>query len=159
MKCLLFQDKTIEWINDLTSFGSLPFYGAVMMLFLFINDILTFFKLLLSLILVIAITFVIRSIYFKVRPENKGKKKMYGKTLERLDASSFPSVHAARTAVLAVLLYSTITTGWMLIFSICFLFVVMTTRLFLKKHDIIDVLCGALLGFIIGYVFFISLTW
>ena len=87
---------------------------------------------------------IIRSFYFKPRP----KPQRYKNFIEKIDAASFPSLHCARAAIIAlhaqpfVPLYTqaVIATGVVL---------VMYSRIMLKKHDIYDTLAGVVLAAII----------
>ena len=76
-----------EFLRDLSSFGGMPIYLVVMTLAFFYNQLLLS-QLFFGLISAYAITTFFRITYFKNRPE----KQKYKNWLERIDASSFPSL-------------------------------------------------------------------
>lgn len=84
----------------------------------------------------------IRGFYFKDRP----KKEEYAGFIERVAASAFPSLHAARAAFLAMLFSayygSNYLTGLFVIIAIA----VSYSRIYLQKHDYADVFAGMILG-------------
>jgi undecaprenyl-diphosphatase len=94
-----------------------------------------------GLAIIEAICIFIKLIYFKQRP----KRQKFTNIIERIDASGFPSVHAARVAFLYLYL------AWFAAIpaKIAFIAVILAvgmSRIFLKKHYIIDVLAGYALG-------------
>ncbi len=149
-KIIKFSERIFDvFMKDFSSIGSMVFYGLVMIMFF----ILEFYKislfLLLSFILLSSITIIIRSIYFKTRPNVMKHNSFF----ERLDASSFPSVHSARIIVLfltylfffEINLSITIVLGAI---TLCVLY----SRIYLKKHYLIDVVFGVLNGFVVGVI-------
>jgi len=145
----------MEWVHDITSIGSLPFYGIVMAIILFNSEIVLTLRLLICLVLLYAVASSIRFLFFKTRPEDKGKKTRQMNLFEKIDASSFPSIHSARTAVLSILLYTKIPTTLGLLISLGILSSVMVSRIILRKHYTIDVIGGSILGLLTGYVILI----
>src|SRR3989344_4049904 len=91
------QRQKNDFFRDMTSLGSLWFYAIFMAFFLILSDYASLKVLLSGFILMYFAVIIIRSIYFKNRPI----KYNYNTTIEKLDASSFPSLHAARTAFLS----------------------------------------------------------
>ncbi|MBI2151801.1 phosphatase PAP2 family protein, partial [Candidatus Woesearchaeota archaeon] len=64
----------------------------------------------------------------------------------KLDASSFPSWHTARALFLALIFSEKFNYFPLTVFLITITVIVAYSRLYLKKHDIIDVLGGIVLG-------------
>ncbi len=91
------------------------------------------------------VTYIIRSVFFRNRPKKRG----HTNTIERLDASSFPSLHAARTGAsmgLLMLMFDQLVPvfGGLIV-------LVAVSRISLKHHDIWDVLSGLFLGGLIAW--------
>ncbi len=138
-----------EYVNvlfrDFTSFAGLSFSLLILTLFFFVDFVLAK-KLLSALIIAYSIVILIRSFYFKHRPKKEGYKNFF----EKLDASSFPSLHSCRAAILFFLFSSFFKN----IGVTSILFIVMLasvySRIYLKKHDWVDVLAGFALGIAIS---------
>ncbi len=131
--------------EELTFLGGILFSLIIFLFFLIKKQFFYSFVLFTGLFLIYFLTFVIRIFYFKNRP----KKVRYSNFLEKIDASSFPSVHAARATFLFLFFLTYFIKSLLITFlllSLCFL--VYYSRIFLKKHDYIDVLAGILLGIV-----------
>lgn len=131
-----------DLIRDISSFGSLFAYVVILAVFLIQKNYYLFAKLATGLVLIYAIVILIRSVYFKERP----KKYPHHTFIERLDASSFPSLHAIRTSFLAAILISYFNSYLFSIIAAILLVIIAYSRIYLKKHDKIDVLVGILVG-------------
>ncbi|HLD79979.1 MAG: hypothetical protein A2822_01230 [Candidatus Staskawiczbacteria bacterium RIFCSPHIGHO2_01_FULL_41_41] len=145
------QKQLHEFLRDVTAMGGLA--ASVLIILLFISSPLLI-PLIVGSILTAAFVLLIRIFYFKNRP----KKEEYQNFWEKIDASSFPSLHTARIVFLAVL------------FSVYFSNVYSTTlftvtaalvsysRVYLQKHDWVDVAGGIVVGvvtyFIVAKLFF-----
>lgn len=129
----------IETIRDFTAFGD-PFILFILsVLILGINIDLIY--ILIGLIIIELICRGIRIFYHRDRP----RKEVYKNFLERLDASGFPSIHSARSCFVFLVLYSLTSFPVNLIFILLFS-IVGLTRILLKKHYLIDVLFGFVIG-------------
>jgi membrane-associated phospholipid phosphatase len=95
-----------------------------------------------------ALFFPIRYVMFKPRP----KKVKYHNLVERLDASSFPSLHAARSVMLAMILSQIFVQLEVRALLWLFAFGVIWSRYHLKKHYIEDLAVGAVIGLVLGYL-------
>ena len=86
------------------------------------------------------VVFLIKMLFRRPRPEGE-----WGKIYRIADPHSFPSGHAARAMVLAVLSIQT-SSGWVI--AIFFLWAVLVglSRIALKLHYLLDVIAGWLLG-------------
>ncbi len=129
-------------IEDLSALGAMPCYALVALLMLALGDGELFVMLLAGALVSYAVVFGIRLAYFKERP----RREPHTGLLERLDASSFPSLHAYRATMLAALL-GYLYPSWEMGALLCaYALAVMATRVLLRRHDIWDLLCGAALG-------------
>jgi len=141
----------LAWLNELTSLGGMVFYLINIVILLAKGLYIHVFWLIIGLIMILGSFYLIRFFYFKERPVKKKKGKSL---LTRLDASSFPSVHAARITFLCITYIYLINEIY---FRILFIFIwvlVLLSRYLLKKHYLIDVVVGSLLSVI--YFYFIS---
>lgn len=137
-----------ELFKQITNFGGLIFYLFILLLTFSFNYYYETFYLFLMLIGAFIVTYLIRSIYFVNRP----KKQKYDNFIEKLDASSFPSLHSMRVSILTLFFINFSENFVAKIFIIVFGLLVVYSRIFLKKHRFIDVLFGIIFGFIIYYL-------
>ncbi len=128
-------------IRDISALGGMPLYTLVSFVFLFFN-IPSFFILFFGFLILFLITVLIRGFYFKDRP----KKEKITNIFERFDGSSFPSLHTARASLLFFTLASIINNYLLSIVFILIIIFVASSRVLLKKHDLIDVMGGFILG-------------
>lgn len=92
----------------------------------------------------------LKYIFFKDRPNRVEFKNFW----TRLEASSFPSIHASRTAVLASFVFLQPHFDiWIKIIFIFLALLVGYTRVYLKRHFWVDVMAGWLVGVIITLFF------
>ncbi|MBI4018648.1 MAG: phosphatase PAP2 family protein [Candidatus Aenigmarchaeota archaeon] len=141
-----------NFVSDASVLGGLPFY-AVLMAYLGIADSALAFRMLMALGILFSIVYSVKFLYFKRRPDVH--KNHFPTLLERLENSSFPSVHAAR----ATLLYMAFFFGKDYIMSavgLLLLASVAASRVALKRHYLSDVGAGILIGVAIGYWAFIG---
>ena len=145
-----------KFFEEITFFGGIAFYLFVIILLLISQKYIFALRLFLGLMIIYLITFVIRLFYFKDRP----KKMEYTSLLEKIDASSFPSIHAARiTYLFLFILFSSsffLNPSVNILMGVVSLLVVYS-RIYLYKHDIVDVLAGVILGGFAMIAFFIHL--
>jgi len=127
--------------RDITTFGGLPFHGILILFFLATNVTIAI-DLVIALVIIVLIAVISRSLYYKPRP----KELPHDTWLERLEASSFPSIHAARSMFLAtyfaILLQSAATSILLaaLALGVCY------SRIHMKRHDFWDLLAGSIVG-------------
>jgi len=143
-----------DTIEDISAIGALPAYAVISAVTLAFN-ITAGVQLFVGLVISYIITIFIRSIYFKTRPKAKPKRNY----IEKVDASSFPSLHSMRISILAIVIsFHAILFLPVAIFTATAVFY---SRLHLKKHFIIDVAAGAIIGIIISWVLirYVSVTW
>ena len=135
-----------EFMRDVTAFGGFFFTGLVVLATFALGYYLLSFKLILGFVILIALVVLIRMVYFRERPNRVSHTNF----LERIDASSFPSLHSARVVFMVLVLG----TAWPILPWLVFVgfvaVMVVYSRIYLRKHDWIDVTVGAVLG---GVVF------
>jgi membrane-associated phospholipid phosphatase len=134
--------RNIDPFRDITSFGSLVFYGLLLFFTLSLQEFKLFYVLLFGLLVTFAVIIGIRLVYFKPRPS----KQAYKNIIEKIDASSFPSLHAARVMFLALVGIFAYKTIYTTIFLLTLTIIILYSRTHLKKHDWIDLGAGAFLG-------------
>ena len=137
-------------LKDLSAYGGFPFYGLVILVFLLSGDTRFALTLILSTVLITAIVSAMRLAYFKPRPGVPRKK--YTAVYERIDNSSFPSIHAARSVMISFALISKMPVfapvATLLILAVCL------SRLHFKRHDTKDLAAGLLIGYALSLLFF-----
>ena len=92
-------------------------------------------------IVVMLIKFTVR----RRRPEGE-----WGNIYRRTDPHSFPSGHAARAAMLAVMAFG-LGPGWLGVLIVFWAAAVILARVAMGVHFLSDVLAGALLGVLMGF--------
>jgi membrane-associated phospholipid phosphatase len=137
-----------ENLKDISSFGGLPLYIFVSLLFLSLGFMRVFYQLVIALFIVYVVFFGVRSIYFRERP----KKQRYKNWLQKIDANSFPSAHALRAMVLGLIVISFFLNVYvnMLILAVVLLEGFMRVRL--KQHYWSDVIFGWIFGVAIWFL-------
>lgn len=136
-------------IRDVSALSSVPSYLLVTFLFFFLDS--TFFLILcFGFLLSFLVTAVTRVLYFKQRPV----RQSFSTVLEKIDASSFPSLHTMRATILFLTTTLFVQNPFL---QGSFLFVIPlvgAARMLLKKHDFVDVMGGFFFGVLItGFLF------
>ncbi len=140
-------NKTIQTaldvaFRDITTFGGAIFYLTFVLVLFLVDQKNLSFTLLAGFISTLVITVIIRLLYFRERP----RKQEFHNILERLDASSFPSLHAGRAVFLAGVGISYSPSLLFTLLCIVAGALIIYSRIHLKKHDWIDVLGGIVVG-------------
>jgi membrane-associated phospholipid phosphatase len=140
------------FFRDVTSLGGAFFYGLVSLLALAAGETELFIRLVIGFVLCVAITSLIRIFYFRNRPA----KQDYYNFLERIDASSFPSLHTARIVFICITLayffWNNFQNNYTTAFFTFVAVIVAYSRIYLKKHDWWDLLGGVVLGTIVFWI-------
>lgn len=128
-------------MENVSSFGSIFTHILLMAAAFALKDALLY-PLLKGFALIYLIGVPIKLLVFKNRP----KKMKYKDFWEKFEASSFPSVHAARVVFLALVLCSRFNNNVFsaLLFAVAAL--VMYSRIHLKKHYWSDIIGGVITG-------------
>ncbi len=135
-----------ELWQDIKGLSGVPFFVVIIVISFLLQKNALAYQLIIGLILAYAVTFFIRLVYFKRRPD----KQTYRNIVEKIDASSFPSLHAMRAAVLATILSAFFENFWLTPLFALAAVAVAVSRVMTKRHDVNDVLGGLILGVIIG---------
>lgn len=139
--------------KSISEFGSVYFYLFLVIFMYLLNykdfAVMLFYALVISYI----ISLSIRSIYFKDRP----KKQKYTNFIDKLDASSFPSMHTMRIVILLVIFSMFFKRIDLAILFFAMSLIVAVSRSVIKKHFWSDIIGGYIFGLIIGYLVFILL--
>ncbi|MBS3124424.1 phosphatase PAP2 family protein [Candidatus Woesearchaeota archaeon] len=131
-----------EFLRDLTALGGTILFLLILPLALVVKEYQLFWQLLFGYCSTMIVVVLIRTFYYKDRPN----KEAHHNYLEKLDASSFPSWHTARALFLALIFSEKFNYFPLTVFLITITVIVAYSRLYLKKHDIIDVMGGMVLG-------------
>ena len=153
----LLKDFVEDSFHELAPLGSYQIYLLIVILFL-INGFFNEFKfLILGFILINLIGIPIRYYFFKERPI----PKKYDNLIEKIFASSFPSMHSSRSIFLGLFFtfylnnLISIIIIWLIIITILY------SRIYTKRHYWIDIFGGIILGLfiylILIYLFNINL--
>ena len=140
-----------DTFRDLTTLGGFTFYCLILLDALIFQELTLLFHLLFGLIFTFIVIVIIRTFYFKSRPN----KENYHNFIGRIDASSFPSWHAARIVFLAFIFSYFFKSNaidnfnnYLTLLFIIIALLVSYSRVYLKKHDWWDIIGGVILGII-----------
>ncbi|MBN2454037.1 phosphatase PAP2 family protein [Candidatus Woesearchaeota archaeon] len=136
----------LAWVKDLSALGGLPAYSFAIVALLALGKISLAAYLLAAFIIGLLIAFAIRFLFPRERPDSKLSK---GNILERLDSSSFPSVHSFRATTLGCLFYASSPSYATLAAAIILIAAVSYARVSIKRHHKSDVIGGIVLGFLV----------
>lgn len=132
------ETQKYEFTRDLSALGN-PIL-LLLLSILFVDSYTSFFMLLVGLILLEITGNIIKLVFFKSRPLKHEYKNIFEKAL----ASSFPSLHVARFTFFATFFLTTIDASF--VSALILISFLAYSRLYLKKHDLIDVIGGLFLG-------------
>jgi len=132
-----------RFFEEVTFLGGFTFFLILSFIFFILGHTRQAIQVILALFIIYFLTLIIRSFYFKPRP----KKIKHTNFVEKIDASSFPSVHAARITFLSLFLLTTLspTLPYILVVLVLW-FLTLYSRIYLYKHYFIDLIGGILLG-------------
>lgn len=137
-----------EVMRDTTALGGIALYGLIAVLFLLLGKTSVFAQLVIGLALCYGIISIIRLVFFRIRPD----KQKYGGFITKIDAGSFPSMHSARSTVLAIILAQSFAEPLISALLALGVLAVVVTRVLLKRHYVSDVVGGVVIGAIIGWL-------
>jgi membrane-associated phospholipid phosphatase len=135
-----------EFLEDVKAFGGLPIYLVLIAIFSILGYFTMSVRLAVGLFLAYALTSTIRFVFFRQRPD---KQKFKG-LAQKIDASSFPSLHAMRASCLAILLILFFNNFWITCLAIGVAVCVALVRVVQKRHFASDVIAGLIFGAIIA---------
>jgi len=137
-------------LRDITSLGALEIHGLIFLGLLALGRTEVAAQFFVANAICMAVVYAIRLVYFRARP-GRVRQKKYRTILHRIDASSFPSIHGYRSALIPVILsqglpFPAVLLLWVLGFTIA------GSRIYLKYHHKTDVLAGFVLGLVVSYL-------
>jgi len=138
----LLEKIMFKLFEQITVLGSVSFYSILVLFFLALGDYANSIKMIVGMGIMYTVAIGIRLFYFKPRPE----KLKYHSWIEKIDASSFPSIHSGR-AVFLCSFFVSLTLGNLV--NVLFFLLMLTiffSRIYLKKHYWIDIIAGIVLG-------------
>ncbi len=138
------KSTTDMFFHQLTELGSLVIMMIIIIILYFFEKTLAI-KLFIGIILITIIATIIKALFYRPRP----KKQKYKTLVERLDASSFPSIHSARITFVTMWIALVIANPILKVILIITGLLVAYSRIYLKKHHLSDVIAGIILGIIV----------
>ncbi len=139
-----------SWLSDASSLGGLPMYGFVLLASLASGNTGLFVRLVAAFCIGLFAAYALRVIFPKPRPGVSAAAFGAMQWYEKLDASSFPSVHALRVSILFFSFYGAYPSKGSFAVALLAIAAVSYSRIFLKKHYFVDVAAGAALGILSG---------
>lgn len=139
--------KYNDWIRDFTSLGN-----PIILLFIpfaVLGPQELYFKLLIALLANELLCSLIKLLFHKPRPDGQA----YNGILEKIDAGSFPSIHASRISLVYFTLFNFTNTLSLKMAFISVICVVAYSRVALKRHFWTDIAGGIIIGISIYFVF------
>jgi len=134
-------------IQDLKAFGGFPIFVVLILTTYLVGQAQLSTQILIGLVLAFATTTLCRVIYFRPRPE----PKKYKTFLQKIDAASFPSLHAMRAMLLALLFGNFFALPALTGFFVLVTLGVAYVRVYQKRHHMSDVIAGLILGVPVAY--------
>ncbi len=131
-----------ETLTSISKLGSIQLYLIILGTSYFLQEELFFKFLLFGIILMTGIAIPIRYFLFKERP----KREKYSNCIEKIKASSFPSMHSARFSFLIISSYIIFKNFELTAFLSSIYFIICFHRIYSKKHDIFDIFGGIILS-------------
>ena len=144
---MIIQKYTYQFFRDISTLGGIFFYGFILIFLLIINQFALFKKLFLALIIIYFFSIILRYLFFKERPV----KEKYTNLIEKIDSSSFPSLHAGRATLYSLFAYFNLEFK-LFIFILILSLIILYSRIYLKKHYYKDILVGVLIGILSFYL-------
>lgn len=135
-----------EFLQDLKALAGAPLFCVVIVISYFIGKPVLALQLFSGLILAYVLTFGIRTFYFRLRPD----KEKYHNYFEKINASSFPSMHAMRASVFATLLVLFFNNNFLTVLFVVCAAGVGISRVLTKRHHTSDVIVGWIFGVIVA---------
>lgn len=139
-------------LKDVSAYGGFPFYFTIVLAALLLESYQAATTLFISLVAVTLVVALVRLAYYKPRPGQPRKK--FSTYYERIDGSSFPSIHVARAVMISLAFYQIASALMPLYFLLTLL--VCLSRIEFKRHDLTDMLAGGIIGIALGYIFFFA---
>ena len=136
--------KTVSVLGNIISLG------FIFIFLLFIKQFIFALEFAAVIAVVMIICYLIKILFKTKRPDYREKKDLT--IFEKIDLSSFPSVHAARMTSLPVIVYLFFNDALLAIFLLILLIFVIFSRLYLKRHYFRDIIGGILIGVVVSVI-------
>ena len=134
--------STKESLNTISKLASIQIFMIIILLFYSFGDIISSQELTLGLIIMTLTAIPIRYFLFKDRPNSE----KYTNAIEKIKASSFPSMHATRFTFLALFVSNMTKSIEVTSLMITLLIIIAYQRIYFKRHFISDIIGGVILG-------------
>lgn len=141
---ILIEDFIHDSFKQISALGSYQFYLIIIAIYFSLEKKLDTIILLLGFVIMNIIAIPIRLLLFKERP----KPKPYRNLIEKIFASSNPSMHSARTTFLLIFFIMIFNNIGINIFLLFLGALIMYSRIYYKRHYLIDIVAGFTLGLI-----------
>lgn len=139
-----------ESITIISKLGSIQLYIVLILAMYFLGEIEFSLLLTYGLIGITLIAIPIRLFLFKERP----KREKFSNLLEKIKASSFPSMHSARFSFIIFSAFIYVKSQEFTLFLISIYVIVCYQRIHKKRHDIYDIVGGLILSTCIALFLF-----
>jgi membrane-associated phospholipid phosphatase len=137
-----------EVMRDTTALGGIALYGFIALFFLLLGKAEVFVQLAIGIVLLYAVIAPLRLLFFRVRPD----RSAYAGLFTKIDAGSFPSMHSARSTLLAIVLGTVFNSALAWALLALAVVAVLSTRVMLKRHYVTDILGGVVIGVLVGWL-------
>lgn len=137
-----------EVMRDTTALGGIALYGFVALFFLLLGRAEVFVQLAIGIVLLYAVISPLRLLFFRIRPDHSS----YAGLFTKIDAGSFPSMHSARSTLLAIVLGTVFNSALAWALLALAVVAILATRVMLKRHYVTDILGGIVVGVLVGWL-------
>ena len=144
MNALGFLTKRAMW--HISALGSAIFMIILILFYFFLGKSRLSFELFIGLLIVFAVAVPIKLLCYKDRP----KKRIFSNLIEKIDAASFPSIHANRAAMIFIIMSFYFWSIPMVLFLFAMSILVSYSRIYLERHYLKDVIFGYVFGLVEG---------
>ncbi|MBI4018216.1 MAG: phosphatase PAP2 family protein [Candidatus Aenigmarchaeota archaeon] len=134
-------------MRDITSLGTIYYFILIAGALFSLGHTQLSYKLAVAQILMYAVTIPAKLLFFRNRP---GIMK-HSNLIEKIEASSFPSVHTVRAFFVSYMLAAAFGSAALTAALSVLALLVAYSRIYLKRHYYRDIAAGAAIGLIIGY--------
>jgi len=135
-------------LENVTFFGSSGFYIFLILFTFLIGSIKLSIWLSLGFLVNMILAIAIKLLFFRHRP----RKERFSNILEKIDASTFPSIHSMRSVSMLIFFFSYYNQLYLTLLFLAMSIGVFFSRYYLKKHFLKDIIFGILLGSLISYL-------
>jgi len=135
-----------DTIQDTKAFGGTPIFVLLAIVTFTIGQSELALQIIIGYVVAYALTAIIRMSYFRERPEPRAHSNFF----QKVDASSFPSLHAMRAATLATIFSIFFDNSLLTLFFALVAIAVAMVRVYQKRHHKSDVVVGLIFGVAVG---------